>query len=790
MLTCLALPFAGWWLIFRPLPDRDGVVKFLQLGDSAVVNFDGRGVPYIHATSEQDLYMVQGYVVASDRLFQMDMLRRTAKGELAEVFGPQAIASDRLMRTIGFNRLANDQKQTLSPSVAKAVAAYCQGVNKFIADNNDKLPIEFVLLGYKPKVWQPDDTLAIMKYLDYIQDESWRLDDLRQRVLDRLGAEEASDLFGDTWSSTPTPQMAEKENSIAYLKEALPELAKSAYLHYAPHPNIGSSVWAIASDRTDTHGALLACDKHNKLTKPDLWYIASLSSPGVHVAGATIPGVPGILVGRNEFISWGTTALKADVQDLFLEEFSQQFSDKYRTKNGWKTAYEITEVIPVRFAKSREHKVLITEHGPVLLKNQASAVSLAWTGSWARPASLETYFQINRAQTISDCQLALEAYAGSPMNFLFADKQGAVASQAAGIIPVRDKGGQGTLIVSGAGEVGQWSSTIPYKALPAITNPKQRFLVSANQKLVSQSYPWLIGHQFLPPYRAWRAFSLIGQNGRRANSAPIGLPDVNEIQGDMQAPLFELVRNELHQAVEDNHVIDKNVLSALNLLGNWDGQMRAESPEAAIYESFIYTLGHRIIENKLGRELAGEYFQNWPMWVCFVEHYMHGKQEKWLPKEERTYSTFIITSLTEAMKNLRVACNTSEPDKWDWKNLHKVSFQNAINQGLNWPSRIFNLMPLGVGGDDNCLNALSCDYAANKDLFACTYGPDMRLLVDMSDADKFYQSLSCGQSGQFLSSHEQDEINAWLRVDPMPVAFSAKQVDHQSEHKLILVNHI
>jgi penicillin amidase len=754
-----------------------------------MVKFDGRAIPYIEAANEPDLYLSQGFLTARDRIFQMDILRRTAEGKLSEIFGGSCLPGDRLARTIGCGRLAASEVNLLSPEARKMLEDYSLGVNLYLKANFDRLPLEFAMLGYKPAPWKPADSLAVMKYLCYLQDESWRLDDMRQRILDHTSPELAGQLFPEDWSPSSHADVHSTNNRAcgsSRISNELQALGQNAYGWLKPRPTLGSTVWAIAGKNTDSGGAILACDKDELFSAPDLFYLLSLEAPGLHVAGATIPGVPGIMYGRNDYISWGGANLKADVQDLVIEEFSAQFPTKYKTSSGWQNAGEATEEIPVRFAPNVVQKVLITSHGPVLIKNDTRAVALAWTGNAVGKPSIEALRLLNRAKDWSDFQAALKIYPGPAQMFVYADHSGNIACQAAGDIPIRSGKADGTTLVTGWDANGQWRSKMAFDDLPSSFNPACGYVIAANQKVAKPGSTGLIGHQWCAPYRSLRLESCVTDivsHGRK-----IGLPDCNELQSDAQAYLSPLVKREVSQALSGAQEIDSYQLSALDLLEHWDGNLKPDSAAGAIYESFIHTMAQRLLAPKLGHDLALEYLEHWPAWPLFVERFLKEKPAKWLPPEERSYSTFILTTFSQAVSALRLSLRSDDPKQWTWQAVHRASFRSALEANLPVLSGLAGLSSVGLGGDADTINAACTegDCAAGK--FTCHTGSTMRLLVDNSDRGKFYQSLSLGQSGQLLSPQARDQLLAWLRVDPLPLAFSADQIDKQTQHKLILTN--
>ncbi len=793
VLVVLAVLLAGggYFVAQRSLPVLDGIVSFPELGRGASVKFDERAVPYIEAASDLDLYRIQGYVTAQDRLFQMDMMRRTAAGELSEVFGSQSLPHDKLVRTIGINRAAAAELKGLSKDVSAALDAYTQGVNAYINSSKDRLSLEFLLLGYKPKAWTAQNSLAILKYNQYCLDESWRLDDLRQRIIDKAGNKIASKIFDRIFEAPPAV------TSLPPLSPLPTATQVSLASALSPAPGWGSNGWVLSSAMTESKGAYLALDRHFAFTQPCDWYLVSLKSPSLHLAGAAMPGVPGIVNGRNDRIAFGLTSLKVDVQDLFLEQFSPQFPGKYKTPTGWANAKEIVEEIPVRFSSSLVltsnllHKVLETRHGPVLIKNDQNAVALSWVGlnqPEKTTSCAEALYRLNHATNWAQFQGGLEHYAGSPFTFLFADKDGHIGYQQAGSIPERATAGKSSkyescLLNPGWVGAGDWIGNVPFKDMEQVFNPAEGYYV-ANFRQSRSEMPLNLN-----VYRAQRVLNVLSSY-KKSGQKP-GLPEMALLQGDQLAPLAPLVKRTLVEAIGKTDSIDAFQLSALDAIEKWDGVLTENSSGAALYESFVRTVVRRILEPRLGAALTNEYLERYPGWSQVVERILLEKNTEWLPGEERTFKGFVITSFGQAVKDVRLQTKSDEPASWKWGDLHKVVFESELLRGapglvpllgvLNGPS-------VAVGGDQDTVSSMESSLRRGAEQFVCRSGPTMRILIDLSDSEKFYQTLTLGQSSNWLSNTRNDQLRSWLTLKPLPIAFSPALEEKISQHRLLFTD--
>lgn len=823
VLLSMVVGLSLWWFAQDSLPAEDGIVSVPSLLSEVEVIKDDRGVPFIKAGSEADLYRAQGYWTASGRLFQMDMLRRIARGELSEVFGSPCLPQDKLMRQIGFARVADEEYKLLSPEVKKCLEAYCAGVNDFIDGKDAKKPLECWFFLYTPSKWRPQDTLAVMKYIQYLAHESWSLDDLRQRVIDKTTTEVASQLFeqplykeggttggvsseaGSKTESKPVSKPVSKPDSgtapkteppsevpspSALRKESeLPPLVKALGPSLVSHPGFGSNGWALSGSVTDSGGSILALDRHSQFAEPNLFQALSLSCPQLNVAGVTVPGVPGIMFGRNQSIAWGGVELKIDSQDLFVEQFSPQFHSKYRTPDGWAVATEIFEDIVCRGWFGNEiprHKVVVTRHGPVLLQSGENAVVLAWSGLDISKPQIETFFKLNRAGNWQEFRDALKDYKGGAQVFFFADKDGRVGSQVAGNIPVRKISSltgkfSGSQLLPGFTGECDWLDRLPFAEMPASFGDQV-----ASGYLVANSISLPSVRQNSSPYPARRIDDFL--RSATGSSRRPGLPDMAVLQGDEYAPLYRLVKEALRANVDKQEVVDKFQLSTLKLFEQWDGYLRRRSASALIYEAFLRTVARRVLVPRIGDELTREYMSRWPRWTVLVEKILTDKSTDWLPPEERTFETFVVTSLSQALADVRLALNSDEPSAWEWQKAHRAKFEHIMFAGileLRKPlGGLVDLKPVGVGGDGDTVNATSIARYTRPGYFDSDLGPTARLLIDMSDQEKFYETQPLGQSGHLLSSNRGDQMKSWRDQQPLPVALSQGQAERQQRHKL------
>ncbi|HXQ71992.1 MAG TPA: penicillin acylase family protein, partial [Pyrinomonadaceae bacterium] len=440
-------------------------LKLKGLKDPATITRDERGIPYIDAKNDEDLYFAQGYATAADRLWQMDLFRRTARGELAEVLGagPNNVAldQDKLHRTYGFAQAAEAEVAQASPKSLAILEAYARGVNAYAASLDAKsLPPEFQILQYSFRPWTPADSFIIAKIFFEALSDTWRLDVMRQ-ALSSLPAEKRNALLTstspidvlvvgrDTKARPASSKTAQRQTPLS--REALAALAHNQSIAAAALDRIGlyadglaaSNNWVISGSHTVTGKPLLANDPHLRPTAPSIWHMVHLSGPGVRVAGITAAGVPGVIIGHNDRIAWGFTNVGPDVQDLYIEKFDPANPKRYQTPQGWQDAVVRQEQIKVRkgFTSSESdtvtHEVTVTRHGPIIFEADGQRYALRWTALDPKLNRPDLQYAMNRARNWKEFNTALESFTAPTQNIVYADVDGHIGYHAAGVVPIR-----------------------------------------------------------------------------------------------------------------------------------------------------------------------------------------------------------------------------------------------------------------------------------------------------------------------------------------------------------------
>jgi penicillin amidase len=615
-------------------------VQLQGLRASVIIRRDERGIPYIEASNDEDLYFAQGYTTASDRLWQMDLQRRTVRGQLSEIFGNAVVAQDKLHRRFGFGKMIDEAAAHLDPSFNPAVTAYTKGVNAFISSLTDQtMPPEFRVLQYKPTEWTAGDSLAVGALMAEYLSNTWQLDVMRESLAS-LPKEKCDALLPETSpldvvvvgsdraraatirGSSPTVMEGVKPTTspiLSQLNELMTAERQSFELLGLSPRSLetlqASNNWVVSGKHTASGKPLLANDPHIPASAPNVWYQTELIAPGIHVAGVTFAGIPGIVIGHNERIAWGVTNLGPDVQDLYIEKFDKDNPTKYQTPSGWRDAEIRHEQINVRknpidpkSIEAQTFDVVVTRHGPIILEKENTRYALRWT--MLDPVTLETpgIFAINRARNWKEFTAALATYNGPTQNFVYADVDGHIGYYGAGRIPIR-KSGDGSVPYDGATDDGEWTGLIPFDKLPHVYDPPSGIIVTANQRVVGSDYPYFVSHVWAAPYRARRIFDLLSAKPR------LTIDDFRRIQGDVYSignvTFARAAAKILSEpgAVATGSGTKPGLPALIADLNSWDGLMTADSHMAIIVWQMRAAFRQRIVNAALG-PLASGYF--WP----------------------------------------------------------------------------------------------------------------------------------------------------------------------------------
>lgn len=767
-------------------------LRLAGLRQSVTVRRDERGIPYIEAQNEADLYFAQGYVTASDRLWQMELGRRFARGELSEILGSEALEEDKRHRAYGFAQVA-EAEAAQAPSEARAqLESYAQGVNAYLATLDEKsLPPEFRLLQFRPRLWTIADSLLVIKNFAEALNTSWPADITMEAGRRALPADKRDVLLLETSpldvlvvgtdnvrKKAATSQSPADSFSRTKPLEAMDHIARIERNMARSFERLGifaedraaSNNWVVSGKHTMSGKPLLANDPHLGASAPSIWYMTHLSAPGVRVAGVTSPGLPGIVIGHNERIAWGFTNVGPDVQDLYVEKFDTENPRRYMTPAGWRESEVRREVIKVRKSLIGSaidvvpFDVTVTRHGPIVLERDGKRYALRWTALDPKLNDAAGFQTLNRARNWKEFVSALSGYTGPMQNMVYADVDGHIGYYAAGRVPIR-RGGDGSIPYDGATDDGEWTGFIPFDKLPQLYDPPSGIIVTANQRIVGQDYPYFLTHVWPAPYRARRILNLLQAKPK------LTIDDFRAIQGDTYSIAGATFAREVVKLGRAQSPTEGKWRETIQLLEGWDGRMNADSRAALMVAVLRTEFSNRIFEAALGAELAKNY--SWPNRETLVDMIITEQPREWLPKEFKDYAELLRAAEASARVALTKRFGADE-SKRTWGQQAQVRFPHPLTV-VPLVGQQFLIQPFPQNGSGG--NTVSVNVGRNV---------SMRLIADPSDWDKTEHGITLGQSGLPTSPHWKDQLEDWRNVTPRAFPFTRTAVTRATQETILL----
>jgi penicillin amidase len=751
------------------------------LKERVTVRRDGRSIPYIEAKTDADLYFMQGFTTASDRLWQMDLLRRVARGETAEIFGRATLEEDKKWRRYGFARISEQSLQYLEPELRAALENYARGVNAYIALlTPETTPIEFKILQYKPREWTPADTVVIGKILaealsstyagDLLRDATKNLDSAKLADLNNKITPYDVVLFGKDMATEATEvrkasngsiekntHLSESRNQSSEEEKRSPDSVISVAeedlrVRERSLSRVGlfaeglaaSNNWVISGKRTADGKSLLANDPHLLASSPGIWYLTHLSTPTMRVAGVTFPGVPGVVLGHNEHIAWGATNVGPDVQDVYSETFNEK--GEYKTPDGWAAATVRKEEIKVRTnplnpaTTIETFNVTETRNGPIIIDSGEQKISLKWTAFDPKNADFNAFYSLNRAKDWNGFKSSLSSYGGAMQNFVYADTKGNIGWYAAGKLPVRRKG-DGSLPYDGTSADGDWVGFVPFAELPNLYNPSEGFIVTANQRIAGTVYKHQqLVRDFAPPWRARRLFDLLSKDTKAS------MDSVSAAQHDVfNIPLKMLAEDIVAMKAASNEY--------LKLIGDWDGKMTPESQTALIVNEIRTCASNKIAADNPGvpAYIIRERILFWAI---------RERSPRWLPKGVTDYPT-LLRGCSDSIPAAFTSRYGADAKQWVWGKTSAARFPHplAVAPLIGGQFMTPNTPIAGSGQTPNVASFVSMRHIASPGNWDAT-----RLVIPL------------GQSGDPRSLHYKDQFDSWSKGTPAVFPFSAEAV--------------
>jgi penicillin amidase len=725
-LLVLLLAITIYWYAFRPLPKTSGELR-APVSGVASIKRDERGIPHIEASSWQDALFLQGYATAQDRLWQMDVLRRFAVGELAEVFGHDALAADEEARRMRMGVIAQTQVTALHPVERAVLVAYARGVNFFIDSRRGNYSLEFELPGhaYDPRPWTLADSIAV-------------------------GLAMFRDLTDTAKFEFDKGEFFRRAKDLAKAKLLFPAVQGGGYV------SPGSNAWAVSGEHSVDGKPLVANDPHLSYGIPPTWYLVHLKAPGLDVSGASLPGVPCVITGHNEQVAWGLTNVQGDVMDLYLEQLDQR-SGRYLFRGQTEQARLDRQMIGVKGGKPVALDIWVTRHGPVLLQSEGKSYSMRWSAAegYAFP-----FLDIDRATNWTEFRAALRDFWGPGQNFVYADRAGNIGYQATGRFPIR-QGFDGDVPLDGASGNFEWDGYIPFEQLPSFFNPPSGIVATANQNPFPPEFPYRVDGTFHDWYR-------IRQLQARLSAEPkLSVDDMLAIQKDVYASYDSFLAHRVVAICKRRPESNVLVREALEVLREWNGQMEKGQAAPMITQLLSAQLANSLVANLLpaGSTLPGptrtDRSTDSPLKIlprpAVIEDLLRTRPKGWIAGND--WDTWLIANLDRALQEGRKRQGTPV-SKWRWGRMLEWNFAHPVGKQLPLVAGYFNIGPVEMSGSSTTVKQTTA-----------TVGPSERMVADLANWDKSLQNLTTGESGFVASKHYKDQWSAYYVGKSFPMEF-------------------
>ena len=792
LLALLGMIMAVYLLFAHTEPSGKQVIK--GLNEAVSIQFDANDSPHIKAKNPSDALFALGYLHASERSWQMEMNRRLASGRLSEILGEETVKIDRFMRTLGIKHAAEKQLERYPIEAKRLLQAYADGVNAGNVNLGWALPIEYFLTRSKPGYFSAADSVAWMLVLALDLGGNW------QKELQRLGLAQYV-TTAQVWEVIPpypdTKPVSNVDFAKLYQDLQVYPTSKKSQLQQPTHPpqaqpakflqnktdlqlshflpggkdGMGSNNWVLSGNKTASGKPLLANDPHLGLSAPSAWYFVHIDAPKLQVIGATMPGIPAVIIGRTNQIAWGFTNTNPDVQDLYLEQLDPKNNSLYRGPDGPLSFQVREEIIDIKGENSLRFIVKESRHGPIIsdayeqAKNTIDAnryaLALRWTALDLENQSLATLLNMNRAESIDAFKNSLRHFYAPMQNIVMADTSGNIAFQVAGVAPKRTlyQGLYGIAPAPGWDRQYDWSSYIPFDQLPASTNPAEGWLASANQQILADNNPNPLTADWELPFRYDRIKQLLeAQNKHDLNS-------MRAMQGDTLSlgatPLLALFKG-----VQSNHPLSNSTKQITNTFA---GEMVANSAAPTIFNAWADQLT-RLLFSRLGNLFEQEYGKRRQFREALVLQ-IANPNSPWCDQP----SSAAVENCAEtaklaydlALDQLSSAYGT-DPQKWLWGQAHLAIAEHRPFSKVPLLNKIFNLVN-PFPGDSFSVNVGRLELGKSKQPYATKQAASMRIIFDFADLDQSTFMYPTGQSGWVQSSRYRNLNSLWANNDALPL---------------------
>jgi len=758
------------------LPDYTGKISVPGLQQPVEIIRDSYGMPHIYAQTDQDGYFTVGFSMAQDRLFQMDLMRRAARGQLAEILGKDLVAVDTFFRTITAGKSPEDIAAAYPAETLSAARSYTAGVNHFIAHHKGPLPIEFTILGYAPQPWQVSDGVAVHYLMSKDLNIAFGVEMLHAAVIEKVGEKLAQEIFPDYPEGYPLI-IPEAQAALEFLKM----LNLAGEMRQAEGGGASNS-WVVSGKKSVTGKPILANDPHLGHGVPGIWYEAHLVTPSMNVSGALLPGIPFVIIGANERVAWGFTNVMADDTDFYIEKLNPANPDQYEYMGRWEDMQIKESVIKVKGGDDVQFKVKLTRHGPLIdqinpvYKPQHTAIAMRWTAYDTLQAS--PFIELDTARSVDDIEKAAASFKCPGQNWVYADDQGNIGYWAAVGIPIRD-GFSGAVPVPGWDGKHEWKGYVPTAQQPHLRNPDRGWIATANNKHTGDDYLYPISHYYAMPDRFARIKNMITAKDK------FDARDFAEMQADFYVVLArEWVPMMLASLSLSGKQFTENEKKAMAALKGWNFVATTADVASTVFHATINEMVKNIFKKRLGEDLYGEYIKNRYIAFNAMRNLVAAGESEWFDDpdtaEKEDINAIISKSFSEAIVYLNDKMG-SNVDDWKWGDLHTLTLYHPFGRSSSLMGYFMNIGPYPMGGSLATVNPQPYKLTQPWEGF---HGASLRYIIDFADRKNSRRVIPAGISGNFMSPHYDDQAELWRTGKYRPFVLDRQSIEADARYTL------
>lgn len=785
----ILLVLAALWIYIESYrPQLEGKIEMASIDEPVKVYYDTYGIPHIYAENAADAYRAFGWVHASDRLFQMEMMRRVGNGQLSEIFGPDLKKADAFFRTLGTHRKAKadaERFKNLPSNIKKVCVAYIAGVNDYI--KNGKLPMEFKLLGIQPKPYTVSDMYAIEGYMAFTFAYSLRTDPVFEQIFHQLGIEYLKDF---DWGYPQGVQAeivsdATGDSGVANTKnrsfDFVLNLLKTDFLDNLPVPILeGSNSWVLSPSRTASGAVIFANDTHIKYASPSVWYEAHIQYPGFEIYGNFLAGIPFALIGHSRHHAWGITMFEEDDSDFFNEKFAQADSSATIYRDSLTApVIKLVETIKVKDEKDTLFTVYNTVHGPIinafLPDYFDSPVSMYWNYMHIENNLLEAFYKMNYATDMESFREGVARIGAPGLNVCYGDAAGNIAMWSAAKLIKRADGEYGKRFADGFASADAYEGFYAFAKNPKIINPEKGYLYSANQYHDSTT-----GIAYPGYYAPMTRYNRIGNRLRTMFPATVG--SMKSLATDVVSKTAAKLSHEIAETIKpSNAELSSIERQALGMLSKWDGNHRLQDQEPTIFYPTLYFILQKAMRDELGTDLLNALDETHLLLRMYPKFLMRGDSNWWdnIASSDgvETRAEIFTAAFKKAVENTRKQLG-DEVDNWNWSRVHFIVHPHPFGK-KDILAAIFNVGPFAAPGGIETVN--NAGFTLNgRGEYIASYGPAMRIIIDFADVENAISILPTGNSGNRMSPHYNDQAEMYIAGEFRKMLMNKAEIDSVS----------